>query len=57
MARSAVLFGRSVSDVIYNGGILIVLMLTGLVVGWTVQRRHRRLFAFGVAAAAWPTPS
>ena len=37
MARSAVLFGRSVSDVIYNGGILIVLMLSGLVVGWSVN--------------------
>ena len=37
MARSAVLFGRSVSDVIYNGGILIVLMISGFVVGWTVQ--------------------
>jgi ABC-2 type transport system permease protein len=37
MARSAVLFGRSVSDVIYNGGILIVLMLSGLAVGWSVN--------------------
>ncbi len=37
MARSAVLFGRSVSDVIYNGGILVVLMLSGLVVGWSVN--------------------
>ncbi len=37
MARSAVLFGRSVSDVVYNGGILIVLMLSGLAVGWSVQ--------------------
>ncbi len=37
MARSAVLFGRTVSDIIYNGGILIVLMLSGLVVGWTVN--------------------
>jgi ABC-2 type transport system permease protein len=37
MARSGVLFGRSVSDVIYNGGILIVLMLSGLVVGWSVS--------------------
>jgi len=37
MARSAVLFGRSVSDVVYNGGILLVLMASGLVVGWTVQ--------------------
>jgi ABC-2 type transport system permease protein len=36
MARSAVLFGRSVSDVVYNGGILIVLMASGFVVGWSV---------------------
>ncbi len=37
MARSAVLTGRTSSDVVYNGGILIVLMLTGLLVGWTVN--------------------
>ena len=37
MARSAVLFGRSVSDVIYNGGILVVLMLSGLAVGWSIN--------------------
>ncbi|MDH4143166.1 MAG: ABC transporter permease, partial [Chloroflexota bacterium] len=37
MARSAVLTGRSFSDVVYNGGILIVLMASGLVVGWTVR--------------------
>jgi ABC transporter DrrB family efflux protein len=37
MARSAVLTGRALSDVVYNGGILIVLMLSGLVVGWTVH--------------------
>lgn len=37
MARSAVLFGRSVSDVVYNGGILIVLMVTGAIVGWSVN--------------------
>jgi ABC-2 type transport system permease protein len=37
MARSAVLTGRTLSDVVYNGGILIVLMLTGLAVGWTVR--------------------
>jgi ABC transporter DrrB family efflux protein len=36
MARSAVLSGRSVSDVVYVGGILIVLMLSGLFVGWSV---------------------
>jgi ABC transporter DrrB family efflux protein len=37
MARSAVLTGRTLSDVIYNGGILIVLMLSGLAVGWRVN--------------------
>jgi ABC transporter DrrB family efflux protein len=37
MARSAVLFGRTVSDVVYNAGILVVLMASGLVVGWGVH--------------------
>jgi ABC-2 type transport system permease protein len=37
MARSAVLSGRTVSDVVYNVGILVVLMLSGLVVGWRVH--------------------
>ena len=37
MARSAVLTGRSVADVVYNGGILIVLMVSGFVVGWRVN--------------------
>lgn len=37
MARSAVLSGRTLSDVVYNGGILVVLMLSGLVVGWRVN--------------------
>src|SRR6478672_13687036 len=37
MARSAVLTGRTSSDVVYNAGILVVLMLSGLVVGWTVR--------------------
>ncbi len=37
MARSAFLTGRTVADVVYNLGILIVLMLTGLVVGWRVN--------------------
>jgi ABC-2 type transport system permease protein len=47
MARSAVLFGRSVSDVIYNGGILIVLMITGVVVGWSVNNGIAP-FVFGI---------
>ena len=37
MARSAFLTGRTVSDVVYNAGILVVLMLSGLVVGWRVH--------------------
>jgi ABC transporter DrrB family efflux protein len=37
MARSAVLVGRTVSDVVYNFGILIVLMISGLAVGWTIH--------------------
>src|SRR4026209_18424 len=37
MSRSAVLTGRTFSDVIYNAGILVVLMLTGVVVGWGVE--------------------
>jgi ABC-2 type transport system permease protein len=45
MARSAVLIGRTVSDVVYNGGILIVLVLSGLVVGWTVRTGIPEFFA------------
>ena len=37
MSRSAVLVGRIIADVIYNAGILVVLMLSGLAVGWTVS--------------------
>jgi len=48
MAQSAVLIGRSFSDVIYNAGILVVLMITGYLVGWSV---HTGVVAFleGVA--------
>jgi ABC transporter DrrB family efflux protein len=34
MARSAVLLGRTISDVIYNAGILLVLMVAGWFIGW-----------------------
>lgn len=37
MARSAVLSGRAMFDVIYNGGLLVVLMVTGLAIGWRVH--------------------
>jgi ABC-type multidrug transport system permease subunit len=45
MARPAVLIGRALSDVVYNGGILIVLMLSGLAVGWTVRTGLPELLA------------
>src|SRR5512132_4671312 len=34
MTRSAVITGRTFSDVIYNAGILVVLMLTGFTARW-----------------------
>lgn len=37
MARSAVLTGRTSADVVYNAGILVVLMVSGLLVGWAVN--------------------
>ncbi len=37
MARSAVLSGRATSDLVYNAGIMVVLMVSGLVVGWRVH--------------------
>lgn len=37
MSRSAVLVGRILADAVYNAGILVVLMLSGLVVGWAVH--------------------
>jgi ABC-2 type transport system permease protein len=37
MTRSAVIVGRTFSDVIYNAGILVVLMVTGFAIGWRVD--------------------
>jgi len=37
MSRSAVLTGRTFADVIYNAGILVVLMVTGFIVGWRFE--------------------
>ncbi len=45
MARSAVLTGRAISDAIYQTFILLVLMVTGLVVGWTVHTGVLELLA------------
>ena len=37
MARSAFLSGRSLADVVYNAGIMVVLGVSGVLVGWSVQ--------------------
>lgn len=37
MSRSAVLFGRTASDVIYNVLSLLIMALTGLLVGWRLR--------------------
>ncbi len=50
MARSAFITGRTVSDVVYNAGILAVLMISGLAVGWAVRNGIGN-FALGVALA------
>jgi ABC transporter DrrB family efflux protein len=49
IAHSAVLTGRTFSDVIYNAGILFVLMATGFVIGWRVDTGLGSLIAgFGL---------
>ncbi|MGK2965095.1 MAG: ABC transporter permease [Tepidiformaceae bacterium] len=45
MARSAVLSGRAMFDVVYQSGILVVLMLSGLAVGWRVHCSVPEFFA------------
>ena len=41
MSRAAVLVGRTASDVIYNVLSLLIMALTGLLVGWRI---HNGLF-------------
>ncbi|HEX7346269.1 MAG TPA: ABC transporter permease [Candidatus Limnocylindrales bacterium] len=48
MARSAVLTGRSLADIVYNLGILTVLMASGLFVGWRLGTGIPELLA-GIA--------
>ena len=49
IAHSAVLTGRTFADVIYNAGILCVLMATGFVIGWRVDTGIGSLIAgFGL---------
>lgn len=45
MARSALLGGRALADLVYNAGILIVLMVSGLAVGWRVHTGLLEMFA------------
>jgi ABC-2 type transport system permease protein len=45
MARSAVLTGRTAADVVYNAGILVVLMVSGFAVGWSFHTGVGPLFA------------
>jgi ABC-2 type transport system permease protein len=45
MARSAVLAGRTLFDLIYQACILVVLMLSGLAVGWRVHTSVPEFFA------------
>lgn len=37
MARSAVLFGRTASDILYNSISIFVMSITGLIVGWRIR--------------------
>jgi ABC-2 type transport system permease protein len=37
MARSAVLVGRTASDIVYNSNSILVMAITGLVVGWRIR--------------------
>ena len=37
MARSALLFGRTASDVVYNSSSIFVMAITGLIVGWRIH--------------------
>ncbi|MEL7209217.1 MAG: ABC transporter permease, partial [Actinomycetota bacterium] len=48
MARPAVLAGRTISDIVYNTLSILVMMLTGLLVGWTI----RSSFADALAGVA-----
>jgi ABC-2 type transport system permease protein len=37
MSRSAVLFGRTASDIVYNSTSIFVMTITGLIVGWRIR--------------------
>jgi ABC-2 type transport system permease protein len=37
MSRSAVLIGRTASDIVYNSASIVVMSITGLIVGWRIR--------------------
>jgi ABC-2 type transport system permease protein len=45
MARSAVLIGRTGSDIVYNSISILVMSLAGLAVGWRIRTGPLRVFA------------
>jgi len=49
MSRSAVLVGRTASDVIYNAASLLIMALSGLIVGWRIHNGvPNALLGFGL---------
>jgi ABC-2 type transport system permease protein len=37
MSRSSVLIGRTASDIVYNSASIVVMSITGLIVGWRIR--------------------
>jgi ABC-2 type transport system permease protein len=58
MSRSAVLVGRTASDVVYNVLSIAIMALTGLLVGWRIRTSVLDALA-GSPCCCWcsPTPS
>lgn len=57
MAPSAVLTGRTLSDVVNNVIVLIVMSLTGLVVGWRIRGSFVARELFGNVKPGTPEPA
>ena len=57
MSRSAVLVGRTMSDVLYNAASLAIMALTGLVVGWRSIPACCRRSRDSPCCCCSPTPS
>jgi hypothetical protein len=57
MSRSAVLVGRTTSDVLNNVLVIVVMSLTGLVVGWRIRTSLLEAVAASCCCCSSPTPS